>query len=67
MKLLLTTITLFGISSQFSNVMAQKFKATLNGASEVPPLQTKASGDATFELKSDGKTMDYGLWTMQSM
>lgn len=62
--LLLTATTIFGISSQFSNVMAQgsqKFKATLNGASEVPPVQTKASGDATFELKSDGKTMDYAI------
>jgi CHRD domain len=64
MTLLLTTITIFGVSSQFSNVMAQrsqKFKATLNGDSEIPPVQTKASGDATFELKSDGKTMDYAV------
>ena len=24
-------------------------------------VETKASGDATFELKSDGKTMDYAI------
>ena len=41
---------------------SQKFKATLNGASEVPPVQTKASGDATFELNQMAR-----LWTMQSM
>ncbi len=42
--LLLTATTIFGVSSQFSNVMAQgsqKFKATLNGASEVPPGTNK--------------------------
>jgi hypothetical protein len=66
MTLLLTATTAFGISSQFSKVMAQSdnskdFKATLTGAAEVPPVQTKASGDATFELKSDGKTMDYAI------
>jgi hypothetical protein len=62
--LLLTATTAFGVSSQFSNVMtqgSQKFKAALTGASEVPPVQTKASGDATFELKSDDKTMDYAI------
>ena len=57
MTLLITATTTFGVSTHFSNVMAQetqKFKATLTGSAEVPPVKTKASGDATFELKTDG-------------
>ncbi len=62
--MLITTTTTIGVSTHLSNVLAQgsqKFTATLTGAAEVPPVKTKASGDAKFELKTDGKTMTYAI------
>jgi CHRD domain len=42
----------------------QKFTAKMTGKDEVPPHDTKASGDAEFTLSADGKTMSYKVNVM---
>lgn len=37
------------------------FTAHLTGGQEVPPVQTKATGQATFKLSQDGKSLHYKL------
>jgi hypothetical protein len=37
----------------------QHFTARLTGAQEVPPVKTKATGEARFSLSPDGKALDY--------
>ena len=37
----------------------QKFTAKMTGKDEVPPHDTKATGNAEFTLSADGKTMSY--------
>ncbi len=39
----------------------QTFTAHLTGSQEVPPVKTKATGEATFELSKDGKSLHYKL------
>jgi hypothetical protein len=39
----------------------QTFTAHLTGGQEVPPVQTKATGQATFKLSQDGKSLHYKL------
>jgi hypothetical protein len=39
----------------------QTFTATLDGASQVPKVDTKASGEVTFAVAPDGKTIAYTL------
>jgi hypothetical protein len=39
----------------------KKFTANLSGKSEVPPVDTKASGTTQFQISADGKQIDYGL------
>ena len=39
----------------------KKFTANLSGKSEVPPVDTKASGSAQFQISADGKQIDYEL------
>src|SRR5215831_14657250 len=39
----------------------KKFTANLSGKNEVPPVDTKASGTAQFQLSADGKQIDYEL------
>jgi hypothetical protein len=39
----------------------KKFTADLSGKSEVPPVDTKASGTAQFQISADGKQIDYDL------
>jgi len=38
-----------------------KFTSHLSGTNEVPPVQTSATGQATFQLGEDGKTLKYEL------
>jgi hypothetical protein len=38
-----------------------KFKATLNGKSEVPKTTSKATGKATFTVASTGKSIKYSI------
>jgi hypothetical protein len=40
---------------------AKGFKAVLSGAEVVPPAQTKAKGEATFELRKYGKELYYTI------
>ena len=44
----------------------QSFTATLDGASQVPRVDTKASGEASFTVAPDGKTIEYTL-TVQDL
>ena len=39
----------------------KKFTAALSGKNEVPPVDTKASGTAQFQISEDGKQIDYDL------
>lgn len=39
----------------------RNFKAELSGGNVVPPVKTKAKGEATFMLSKDGKSMTYKL------
>src|SRR5215475_13907622 len=52
-----------GISHKF--VFAQnaqtRFTAVLSGKSEIPPVNTNASGIALFQLSADGKKLIYEL------
>jgi hypothetical protein len=53
-------------SGEVNSVLAQplkKFTANLAGKNEVPPVDTKASGTAQFQLSADGKQIDYDLIT----
>ncbi len=48
------------IRGQIANVTAQRsFVATLNGANEVPPTGSNATGMANFTLSSDGASVHY--------
>ena len=51
-------MTLTGSSSAFAQG-EQKFTAKLTGKDEVPPKDTKATGDAEFNLSVDGNKMTY--------
>ena len=42
----------------------QKFTAKMTGKDEVPPHNTKATGNAEFTLSADGKTMSYKVDVM---
>jgi hypothetical protein len=42
----------------------QKFTAKMTGKDEVPPHDTKATGNAEFTLGADGKTMSYKVDVM---
>jgi hypothetical protein len=42
----------------------QKFTAKMTGKEEVPPKDTKATGNAEFTLSTDGKTMSYKVNVM---
>ncbi|HLO27434.1 MAG TPA: CHRD domain-containing protein, partial [Geobacteraceae bacterium] len=60
-KLLLFAIlaTLLTVSVGFA--AEKSFHAKLTGNDQVPSVKTKAKGEATFKLSSDGKTLSYTL------
>jgi hypothetical protein len=41
--------------------VVMNFRAHLNGAQEVPPVETNATGQATFQLSKDGTELSYKL------
>jgi hypothetical protein len=41
--------------------MVQSFKAHLNGDQEVPPVETNATGQASFKLSKDGMELHFKL------
>ena len=45
----------------FAQGAQKKFTANLSGKNEVPPVDTKASGTAQFQLSADGKEINYEL------
>ncbi|MGN6631559.1 MAG: CHRD domain-containing protein [Nitrososphaeraceae archaeon] len=45
----------------FAQGARKKFTADLSGKNEVPPVDTKASGTAQFQLSADGKEINYEL------
>jgi hypothetical protein len=44
-----------------SNAQVTTFKANLIGKAEVPPVDSSASGQATFQLSTDGESLTYTL------
>src|SRR6476646_8938753 len=62
---LLTMLSASGIlvTSSFAQG-EQKFTAKMTGKEEVPPKDTKATGNAEFTLSADGKTMSYKVDVM---
>ena len=56
-------ITVFATGLIIQSVEAQPgvFRAVLDGDKEVPPVDTKATGFAKFQLNKDGTTIDYKL------
>ena len=51
--------TLLTVSVGFA--AEKSFHAKLTGNDQVPSVKTKAKGEATFKLSSDGKTLSYTL------
>jgi CHRD domain len=45
----------------FAEGALKKFTADLSGKSEVPAVDTKATGTAQFQISADGKQIDYEL------
>lgn len=46
-----------------SPVVQRNFEATMKGSEEVPtPVVTNATGQTTFQLSQDGKSLSYKLW-----
>jgi hypothetical protein len=39
--------------------LQQEFQTTLSGDNEVPPVESEASGEATFEVEDDGEELSY--------
>ena len=54
-----STILLGTISSISINVFAAKFSATLSGNNEVPPVDTKATGAATYRTAANETVIKY--------
>ncbi len=54
-----STILLGTISSISANVFAAKFSATLSGNNEVPPVDTKATGTATYRTAANDTVIKY--------
>jgi hypothetical protein len=47
------TVALLMLALASGAALAGTIKATLSGAQEVPPVETKATGEAKFQLKAD--------------
>ena len=43
------------------SVGGRSFKADLSGSEEVPPIETEAKGEATFQLRQEGDRLTYML------
>jgi len=60
-KLLLFVILSTMLTASFAFAAGNNFKADLEGLNEVPSVDTKAKGEAKFELSTSGKSMKYTL------
>ena len=54
-----STLLLGTISTVSTNVFAAKFSATLSGNNEVPPVDTKATGAATYRTAANETVIKY--------
>jgi hypothetical protein len=54
-----STLLLGTISAISTNVFAAKFSATLSGNNEVPPVNTKATGSATYRTAANETVIKY--------
>ena len=54
-----STLLLGTISTISTNVFAAKFSATLSGNNEVPPVDTKATGAATYRTAANETVIKY--------
>jgi hypothetical protein len=54
-----STLLLGTISTSSTNVFAAKFSATLSGNNEVPPVDTKATGAATYRTAANETVIKY--------
>jgi hypothetical protein len=57
--LLLFALLTMGASTAAARGSRDTFRATLSGQEEVPPVDTQASGQAQFQLSSDGATLHF--------
>lgn len=57
----LLTLCVVGTGPSSTVLAQQRFSAKLSGSSEVPPITSKSSGIATFDLNSAGDHMKYVL------
>ena len=60
-KLLLLVMLAAIFTASVGFAAEKSFHAKLTGKSEVPSVTTKAKGDITFKLSSDGKELSYKL------
>ncbi|RII28358.1 MAG: hypothetical protein CXR31_00215 [Geobacter sp.] len=61
-KLLLFVILASILSASIGFAAEKSFHAKLTGNDEVPSVKTKARGEVTFKLSSDGKELSYKLY-----
>jgi len=55
------SVPLMGVGAVNQSSSSRPFSAQLSGQQAVPPISTRASGQATFMLSSDGKELGYKL------
>lgn len=60
-KLLLFAILAAILTVSVGFAAEESFQAILTGNDELPSVTTKATGDVTFKLSSDGKELSYKL------
>jgi CHRD domain len=59
--LLLSMLVLQVLSVSVAGAQEKSFKAELSGKESVPPVDTPAHGEATFQLSADGNSLSYKL------
>jgi len=55
------SLTLIGATDSFAKPESKNFVAPLSGSQEVPPVDTKATGLAKFQVNKDGDEISYKL------
>ena len=60
-KLILYAAFAVFLTASLAMAAAATFKAPLTGKEVVPPVDTKAKGEAVFKLSKDGKELSYML------
>lgn len=60
LAILMVVLLSFAASSAYA-VSPRNFRANLSGRNEVPPVPTRAQGQAVFQLSKDGSELSYKL------